>query len=193
MINVKNFLSKRIDNTIFAFKKLDNPEILINFNKLIISSVRSIKNGGKIILFGNGGSAADAQHLAAEMVVRFKKKNPRPLPAISLATDTSILTAIGNDYNFDKIFSRQIEALGNQKDTAIAITTSGNSKNIINAIKACQKKKIVSFCFTANNGGKIKNYANYPIIFPNNETSITQVLQIFLGQIFCEIIENKLN
>ena len=104
--------------------------------------------------------------MATEITVRYKK-NRKALPAISLATDTSALTAIGNDFGFKHIFSRQIEAIGNKGDIALAITTSGNSPNLINAIKLANRKKIKTFCFSGNQGGKIKKYVNYPIIIPN--------------------------
>ena len=111
------------------------------------------------------------------------------MPAISLATDTSALTAIGNDFNFKYIFSRQIEAVGNSGDIAIGITTSGNSRNMIEGIKAANKKKIITFCFSGNNGGKIKKIVKYPIIIPSKDTSITQILEILIGQVYCENVE----
>ena len=112
------------------------------------------------------------------------------MPAISLATDTSALTAIGNDFGFKHIFSRQIEAIGNKGDIALAITTSGNSPNLINAVKLANRKKIKTFCFSGNQGGKIKKYVNCPIIIPSKETSVIQVIEIMIGQIFCETLEN---
>ena len=162
----------------------------VNFEILCKQSIKAINNNRKIIFFGNGGSASDAQHLATEFVVKYSKKRSA-LPAISLATDTSILTAIGNDFAFKNIFSRQIEAIGEKGDIAIAITTSGNSINLIEAIKAANKKKITTFCFSGNLGGKLKKYVKYPIIIPSKKTSAIQVIEIMIGQIFCEIVEKK--
>ena len=121
-------------------------ENLKNFDKLIKLSVKAVKNKNKILFYGNGGSAADAQHLATELTVRFKKKR-KAIAALSLSTDTSALTAIGNDLGFKYIFSRQIEAIGNSGDIAIAITTSGNSVNLIEASKTAKKKKNIIFLF----------------------------------------------
>lgn len=184
--------NKEISQIIDLFenlKKLDRKSYF-NFVKLCKESIKALKNGKKIIFFGNGGSAADCQHLAAELVGKYKKKR-KALGAIALTTDTSILTSIGNDYNFSEIFSRQIEAIGKRGDIAIAITTSGNSKNLIAATKVANKKGLITFCFSGNKGGILKKSSNYSIIIPSNITSITQVAEIALGQIFCEIIENN--
>ena len=184
--------NKEISQIIDLFenlKKLDQKSYF-NFVKLCKESIKALKKGKKIIFFGNGGSAADCQHLAAELVCKYKKKR-KALGAIALTTDTSVLTSIGNDYNFSEIFSRQIEAIGKRGDIAIAITTSGNSKNLITATKVANKKGLITFCFSGNKGGILKKSSNYSIIIPSNVTSITQVAEIALGQIFCEIIENN--
>jgi D-sedoheptulose 7-phosphate isomerase len=160
-----------------------------NFDTLCKESIEAIKKNKKIIFFGNGGSAADAQHLATELTCKFKKKR-QALPGLALTTDTSALTAIGNDFGFRYIFSRQIEAIGNLGDIAIAITTSGNSQNLIEAIKAANKKKITTFCFSGNMGGKLKKFVQYPIILKSKETDILQVAEIAIGQIYCSILEN---
>ncbi len=128
--------------------------------------------------------------MAAELVCKYKKIR-KAIPAISLTTDTSVLTSIGNDINFKFIFSRQIEAIGNKGDIAIAITTSGNSLNLIEAIKAAKKKKILTFCFSGNKGGKLKKFVDYPILIPSKITSQIQVAEILIGQIFCEYLENS--
>lgn len=168
--------------------RLDKKNI---FNDLVNQAIHTLNNNGKIVFFGNGGSAADAQHLATELTVRYKK-NRKALAAISLVTDTSSLTAIGNDFSFDSIFSRQIEAICNKNDLAIGITTSGNSKNILKAVKQCHKQAIPVFIFSGNNGGKIKLITKNIIPFPKTSTSQVQTMQIFLGQLFCEILEEKL-
>ena len=137
------FINKKIKNEIRLIKaKLSIIEKSENnhFKNFCHDSIQAIKEGKKIIFFGNGGSAADAQHLATELTVRYKF-NRKALPAVSLSTDTSAITAIGNDLNFNKIFSRQIEAIGNKGDIILAITTSGNSQNILEAIKVAKKKK----------------------------------------------------
>lgn len=187
---IDRYIKNELNEIKLALNDLDQNK-LINFNILVKESIKSINSGGKIILFGNGGSASDAQHLATELTVRYKK-NRKALPAISLSTDTSALTAIGNDFNFEKIFSRQVEAIGKKEDIIIGISTSGNSKNIINALKISNKMRIKTFCFLGKKGGKAKKYCKYPIIFPFATTSVTQVLQITFGQIFCEILENQL-
>lgn len=184
----KTFFHKKLE-IINLFKNFDFQE---NFFILCKESIRAISQGKKIIFFGNGGSAADSQHLATELTVRFKK-NRKALPSIALTTDTSALTAIGNDLGFEYIFSRQIEAIGNKGDICIAITTSGNSKNLIRGIKAANKKKIKTFCFTGNEGGKIIRYVKNCIIIPSNVCANVQVVEIFIGQIFCEILEEELS
>lgn len=187
-----NLIKKIFYKEKLAVNKLINAtniKELKNFENLCKYSIKAIKNKKKIIFYGNGGSASDAQHLATELTVRYKI-NRSALPAISLSTDTSALTAIGNDFGFKKIFARQIEAIGNSGDIAIAITTSGNSSNLIEAAKIANKKKIITFCFSGNKGGKLKKFTRYPIIIPSNVTSHTQVYEIFLGQVYCEILEN---
>lgn len=186
-IILNNFQKEKTD-TIKLFSLIDLKNIQ-NFKKLVSLSIERIKKKNKILFYGNGGSAADAQHMATELTVRFKK-NRKAIPAISLSTDTSALTAIANDFTFEKIFSRQIEAIGRPGDIAIALTTSGNSKNLIEAAKIAKKKKIHTFCFSGNNGGKLKNYTNFPIIIPSKITSQIQVVEIFLGQIYCGILED---
>jgi D-sedoheptulose 7-phosphate isomerase len=183
-----NHLETEIQSIISNFQFFEKNFCSINFVNLCLKSIEAIKNKKKIILFGNGGSAADAQHIATELTVKYEKKR-RPFPAISLATDTSALTAIGNDLSFDYIFSRQVEALGNPGDIAIGISTSGNSRNVINAIKVANRMGLLTFCFLGNNGGQTKKYVKFPIIVSGNSTSIIQVTQISLAQIYCGIIE----
>ena len=187
---IKKILNNEISNLVDLLNKLEHADFN-NFNLLLKFSINSIKKNKKIIFFGNGGSAADSQHLATELTVRFKK-NRKAIPAIALTTDGSVLTAIGNDFKFDKIFSRQIEALGNRGDICIALTTSGNSKNLIEAMKIAKRKKILTFCFSGNNGGKIKKFTKYPIIIPSKDTDKIQVIELFLGQILCGLIENSI-
>tara|TARA_B100000886_G_C20426466_1_gene494332 strand:+ start:170 stop:757 length:588 start_codon:yes stop_codon:yes gene_type:complete len=161
---------------------------LSSFLNLCDQAQKAIKNRKKIIFFGNGGSASDAQHLATELIVRYKKKR-KAIPAISLTTDTSALTAIGNDFGFKYIFSRQLEALGNKGDLCLAITTSGNSQNLIEAAKLSKKMGINFHAFSGNNGGKLKRYTKNLILIPSKTTSQIQVIEIFLGQILCNYLE----
>jgi len=154
---------------------------------------KSLKNKGKIIICGNGGSAADAQHLVAELLIRLKPtKKRKSLPAISLALDTSTLTACANDYNFEQIFSRPLESLGNKKDVLIAISTSGNSKNIINALKVAKKNGIKSIGFFGKSGGKSKKFCDISLLVPSEETARIQECHIFLGHYILEMVENKI-
>lgn len=159
--------------------------------------VDALKSNKKILLCGNGGSAADAQHIAAELIIRYKSSNERKsIPAISLATDTSVLTACSNDYGYDFIFSRQIEGIGIEGDVLIAISTSGNSPNIIKAVESAKNKNMKVIVLTGGNGGKIKkemqSYVDVMIIVPSNITARIQESHILIGHIFCEYIEKYL-
>ena len=161
------------------------------FKKFIELIIKTLKKGNKIILFGNGGSASDAQHIAAELVVKYKKKT-RSIPEISLSTDTSSLTAIGNDFSFDEIFSRQLESIGNTGDIAIGISTSCKSKNVLNALKLAKKKKIKSVILTKYNypnKKQIDKITDLVLTVPANETARIQELHILIGHLMCEIID----
>ena len=182
------FFDKEKKELLETLNKLDINKMK-NFKLLCDQSIKAIKNKKKILFYGNGGSAADSQHLATELKVKYKNKR-KALPAIALSNDVSSITAIGNDYNFNDIFSRQIESLGNSGDIAIALTTSGNSKNLISAARTAKKLNLKTFCFSGNNGGLIKNYTDHNIIIPSDTTSIIQVCVLFIGQIDCGIIEN---
>jgi len=148
----------------------------------------SLQRGGKLLICGNGGSAADAQHLAGEFVGRFTHDRA-PLPAIALTTDTSAMTAIGNDYGFDQVFSRQVTALGNPPDVVIAISTSGRSKNILNAVKAASDKKLTTVAFTGGDGGPLAKMVHIPIIIPSASTPRIQECHLTLAHLLCEVIE----
>jgi D-sedoheptulose 7-phosphate isomerase len=150
----------------------------------------SLKDGGKILLCGNGGSAADSQHIAAELTGRFKKERI-PLAGIALTTDTSALTAIGNDYGFEYIFSRQVEALAKEEDTLIAISTSGNSKNVINAIKSAKKIGCKVITLTGKDGGEMKDLGDVNIVIPSNNTPRIQEMHIMVGHMICAFIDEN--
>lgn len=152
---------------------------------------KAFKSGNKILLFGNGGSAGDAQHIAAEFVNRFQMERI-PLPAIALTTDTSIITSIGNDYSFDDIFSKQIRALGEKGDVAIGITTSGNSRNVILGLSEARKRKIFTIGFLGRDGGRAKKYCDIKLIVPASKTSHVQEVHITTGHIICLLVEKIL-
>ena len=149
-----------------------------------------IKRGGKILLMGNGGSAADSQHIAAEIVGRFNKER-RGLAAIALTTDTSIITSVGNDFGYDYIFARQIEALCRPEDVVIGITTSGNSKNIVAAIEEANKLGAITIGLTGGTGGKLTALCKHNLIMPSSETARVQEAHIFIGHSLCDLLESE--
>jgi len=155
-----------------------------------IAMQNCINNGGKILLMGNGGSAADSQHIAAEIVGRFKKER-KGLPAIALTTDTSILTSVGNDYGYDYIFARQIEALCTPQDLVIGITTSGNSANVVSAIEAANAIGATTVGLTGGSGGKLLKLCDFNLIMPSSVTARIQEAHIFVGHSLCEILESE--
>lgn len=188
---LKNNLEKDLRDSAQAKDSLLNLSDKI-FKAIWILYSQLIK-GGKVMLCGNGGSAADAQHLAAELLVRLRPNiNRAPLPAIALATDTSTITACGNDYDYDELFSRNIEALGNKNDILIAISTSGNSQNIIKALKKAKQKKIFSIGFLGSKGGKAKKYCDLPIVVQSSVTARIQEAHIFLGHFIFQNLEDVL-
>jgi len=150
-----------------------------------------IASGHKILLFGNGGSAADAQHIAAEFVNRFKIERP-PLAAIALTTDTSILTSIGNDYHFNEVFSKQIKAIGKKGDVALGISTSGNSKNVVLAFEEARSMELITMGFTGEGGGKLAELSDILFDVPSKITARIQETHITIGHILCELVDNKL-
>lgn len=150
--------------------------------------IKSLKEGGKVLVAGNGGSAADAQHFAAELMGKFNKKR-KALPAVSLATDTSFLTAWSNDFGFETVFNRQIEGLGQKGDVFFGISTSGNSKNIVEAMKAAKKKKMKTVLLLGNKGGRLKGKADIEIIVPSGETPRIQEVHILVIHVLCFLIE----
>lgn len=162
-----------------------------DFEKMLDLCVESINAGGKILLFGNGGSAADAQHIATELTVRYVK-NRKPIAAIALTTDTSALTAIGNDFGFIDLFARQIEALGRKGDVAIGISTSGKSPNIIKALRTAHSMGIKTAGLTGNVGGEMHGFCDVLLKVPSETTARIQEMHITLGQMLCGAIEQRL-
>lgn len=151
----------------------------------------ALEKGGKVLFCGNGGSAADSQHLAAEIVGRFQKER-RAFPAIALTVDTSILTAVANDYGYDTVFRRQVQALGNEGDVLVGISTSGNSKNIIEAIAEARDKGMKVIGMTAAGGGKMKDLCDVILAVPAKSTARAQEMHIMIGHILCEIAEETM-
>ena len=184
-IILKRFKESSEVNRLFLRENL--PKLL----DVIKSVSHAFESGNKIFFFGNGGSAADAQHLAAEFVNRYVMDRP-PLPAIALTTDTSILTSVSNDLAFDEIFAKQLRALGKEGDVAIGITTSGNSPNIIKAFEVAREMGIKTVALTGNDGGAIAKVAHIALIVPSNSTPRIQETHILIGHILCEMVEHQL-
>jgi D-sedoheptulose 7-phosphate isomerase len=153
--------------------------------------VRALQNGKKLLIFGNGGSAADAQHIAAEFVNRYELERD-PLPALALTTDTSILTSISNDASFDEVFSRQIAALGNEGDIAWGITTSGNSPNIIRGFETARKLGLITLSFTGKDGGEVASLADYSLNVESPSTPRIQETHLTLAHVICELVEKRI-
>ncbi len=182
------YIKEALNNTLDVFLKIQNSdEFQSNLSKVANVIADALRNNKKIYIAGNGGSAADAQHFSAELVSKFMKDR-NPLPAIALTTDSSALTAIGNDYGFEEIFSRQILGLGQKGDIFVGITTSGKSKNIINAFQKCKEREIISLALCGIRG--IESFSpDYVISIPSNSTSIIQEMHLISYHILCGIIE----
>jgi len=166
-------------------------QLLKPFSRLVELAAGSVRGGGKILFFGNGGSAADAQHLATEMTIRYVSDRA-PIAAIALTTDTSALTAGGNDLGFDDIFARQVEALGRRGDLAIGISTSGQSENVIRALVKARELGITPAGFGGKGGGRMNEYADPYLVVPSTTTSRIQEMHITLGYILCGALEKEL-
>lgn len=172
-------------------KLLDSAEIVSQMASVSEILIEAVQTGNKPLLFGNGGSAADAQHIAAEFVGRFAFNRPA-LPALALSVNTSCVTAIGNDYGFDLVFARQIEALGRSGDVAIGISTSGNSPNILRAFAVAKQMGMYTVALTGATGGKLKGAVDHCICVPSNETPRIQECHILIGHIISELVEETI-
>lgn len=172
-------------------KLIADPSFPSTINRLADRIANALILNKKIYLCGNGGSAGDAQHIAAELTGRFYKDRPA-FAAEALHANTSYLTAVANDYGFDYVYSRMIEGLGQQGDILIGISTSGNSPNVVLAMKAAQSKKMITVAFTGEHGGKLKDYADYLFNVASNDTPRIQESHILIGHILCELIEEKI-
>ncbi len=188
----KNFLDK-IENSFSESIELKNKlknEYAENIERIGKKLADIIKSGGKIMFCGNGGSAADSQHLAAELVVRLRSSYERSaIPGLALTVDTSILTAGGNDIGFDNVFAREVEAYGHKKDVLIAISTSGSSENVYRAVLEAKKKKIYTIGLLGKDGGKIASECDDTLIIPSENTARIQECHITVGHIWCEMVE----
>ena len=185
LVEVENYLNESLKIAKFQTSIINEIKDISN------ECINSLNGGGKLIFCGNGGSASDSQHLAAELIGRFQKDRA-PIPAISLNTDTSVMTAVSNDYGFEFLFSKQIEALGNKEDVLFVITTSGKSKNIINALKKAKEMNLKTVSFSGINTEFIKNSSDYIISIPSEIPGVIQQAHITIGQVICMNIENSM-
>jgi len=190
MNQTEQFIRQTIEDSINA-KNLVLQKCVHEIQEAGLELGRAIRAGGKILLCGNGGSAADSQHLAAELVGHLRRDR-RALAAIALTTDTSILTAVGNDYAFKDIFARQVQAIGLPGDVFVGISTSGNSENVLVAAQAAQKQGITTIGLLGNNGGKIAPAVDHKVIVPSKDTQRIQECHILIGHIWMEMIEQEL-
>ncbi|WP_345992927.1 D-sedoheptulose 7-phosphate isomerase [Sulfurimonas sp. HSL-1716] len=189
---MKEYIKDQIKSSYETKQKIYENDMLIDIiEKVAAKCVDVYKKGKKTIIAGNGGSAADAQHIAAELVGRYGFDRPS-LPSLALTTDTSNLTAIGNDYGYDKVFSRQLEGMGQEGDIFIGISTSGNSANIINAFNSAKAKGITTVALAGRDGGKMAQMADMAIVVPSNDTPRIQESHILIGHIICDIIEKEI-
>ncbi|MGR8998587.1 MAG: D-sedoheptulose-7-phosphate isomerase [Gammaproteobacteria bacterium] len=186
---MKTFISDLEQHQLVIKRLVDCSEVIEAAGQLLI---QTLKQGGKLLLCGNGGSAADCQHIAAEFVVRYEKKR-QALAAIALTTDSSILTAHANDFDFETVFSRQVEAIANEKDCLIAISTSGNSKNILKAVQTAKLKGMTVVALTGCEGGELSRQATISVIVPSMVTARIQEAHILIGHWWCGTIEEALN
>ena len=187
---MKTLIKKRIAESIHTKQQLIQ-EGVSAIERAASTIITSLRGGGTLFVFGNGGSASDSQHIVAELVGRFKKERA-PLPAIALTTNPASLTAIANDYGYEASFSRQLDALGSKGDCALGISTSGNSANVIAAISLAKKRGMKTIALLGGDGGKLKTLAHCAIIIPSSDTPRIQEAHIMVGHILCEIIEDAL-
>tara|TARA_Y100001970_G_C14234991_1_gene861276 strand:+ start:1208 stop:1789 length:582 start_codon:yes stop_codon:yes gene_type:complete len=185
-----DFIKSRINSNISVQEALLKESS--NINKIAENFSKCLEKGGKIILFGNGGSAADSQHIAAELSGKFYNSKRPGLAAISLNTNASSLTAIANDFSFDEVFSRQLEGLLDSKDLVVGISTSGNSINVFNGLDKAKKIGAITVSFTGNSSGKLNSVSDFSLCIPSKDTPRIQESHILVGHIICEIVEKKL-
>jgi len=172
---------------------LEDEELISNILKAVNIVVSSLKAGKKLLIAGNGGSAADSQHIAAELIGRLNIKDRNPIPAIALTTDTSILTAISNDFGYEFVFEKQIQALANPGDIFLVISTSGNSINLVNAVNKAKNLGMISIGLLGKDGGKLKDLVDIPIIVRHSNTQRIQESHLLIEHIICELVEQKIS
>lgn len=170
---------------------LNSPELISNIDKTVQACVLSLKNNGKVLFCGNGGSAADAQHLAAELSGRFYYDRP-PLPSEALHVNTSYLTAVANDYSYDEVYARMVKAVGKPGDVLVGLSTSGNSKNIVKAFEKAEELNIITVALTGETGGAMRQTADILINIPSTDTPRIQEAHILIGHIICQLIEEQM-
>jgi len=189
---MKNFIANQVKKSYETKQAIyKNRELMELIQEVAKVTTEAYKRGNKTLIAGNGGSAADAQHIAGEFVSKFYFDRPG-LASMALTTDTSILTAIGNDYGYEKLFSRQVQANGTKGDVFIGISTSGNSENILKALEECKEKGIITVGFTGQSGGAMKELCDYCVCMPSNETPRVQESHILLGHIICAVVEEEI-
>lgn len=192
MFTPSQLLQRNLEDSIAAKKSfLSKDSELETFEQAVLMLVKAYEQGGRLYIAGNGGSAADAQHLAAEFVSKLARDRA-PLPAEALTVDSSILTAIGNDYGYEKVFSRQVAGKMTQKDVFLGITTSGKSPNIMLALEECRTRGIKTIVLTGHDGGTVKDLADFTIVASGLKTSTIQEIHIVLAHTLCESVENSL-
>jgi len=179
---------QRLEKVAAATREAAEPEFL----RLVGESVAALRGGGKLLLFGNGGSAAEAQHIAAELAVRYRRDR-RALPALALTADSAVLTAAGNDLGYDEIFARQVEALGRPGDLALALTTSGRSANVIRGLDAARRLGLCAAALSGGDGGELHGLADPLVLVPSFETARIQEMHLALGHVLCAAIERALD
>jgi len=188
---MNDFITQAFEDSIQA-KKTFLKENLDNLITVIDRIAQAFANGNKLLLFGNGGSAADAQHIAAEFVNRFRIERP-PLPALALTTDTSAITSIANDYDYKEIFAKQVRALGKEGDLALAISTSGNAANVLAAVDVCKQLKITTVGLTGGDGGKLSKRTDFLLrVSATKSTARIQETHILVAHVICEMVDQKL-
>ena len=187
---MKNKIADIINESIFVKENTLQSQLktIVAIGKAMVFC---LKKGGKVIFLGNGGSAADSQHLAAELIGRFQK-NRRALAAIALTTNTSIITSLANDFGFEKVFAKQIEGLGRKNDLVVAISTSGNSANVIAAVKQSKNMGLKTIVFTGGDGGKLANMADICLLIPSHNTARIQEAHITVGHAVCQLVEEEI-
>ena len=188
----QDLIRRNISDSITVKQELlQNDAIIVDITKVADLIVEAFNNGNKLLFCGNGGSAADAQHLAAEFSGRYYLNRP-PLHAEALHTDTSFMTAVSNDFSFDEVYARLIQGIGKQGDILIGMSTSGNSKNVIKALEEAKKKNLITIGFTGKANGNMKPYCDYLINIPSDDTPRIQECHLMLGHAICELVEKEL-